>query len=161
LNAVLARQLAIFFMVGLIIGLSAAQLTAGFGFPFPASPDTLIITLVVLGFANYFASYPIYRYRKQALSQNDGPRPARPNPFYAVRVLIMARASTLTGGLFAGWHLGLLLWLVLFSVAPEALVMNSSSGFLASLFLILGALIAQRNCKSPPQSDSVSEKSVN
>jgi len=40
LNAALARQLAIFSMVGLILGLSAAQLTAGFGFPFPSSPDS-------------------------------------------------------------------------------------------------------------------------
>jgi len=160
LNAALARQLAIFSMVGLILGLSAAQLTAGFGFPFPSSPETLMVTLVVLGFANYIASYPIYRYRKQVLQLKDGKRPARPNPFYAVRVLILARASTLTGGLFTGWHLGLLAWLVLFSVAPAALVSTSSFGLLASLVLVIGGLLSQWNCKSPPQSDADSE-SVN
>ncbi|MDG2497581.1 MAG: DUF3180 domain-containing protein [Aquiluna sp.] len=160
MNAALARQLTIFSLVGLIIGLSGAQLTAGFGLAFPSSPETLMVTLVVLGVANYAASYPIYIYRKQVLQAKDGKRPARPNPFYAVRVLILARASTLTGGLFIGWHLGLLSWLVLFSVAPAELVSTSALGLLASLVLLAGGLLSQWNCKSPPQSDADSE-SVN
>ncbi len=153
------KQLAVFFAVGLIIGLSASQLAAGFGFAFPESPLTLIITLVVLGFTNYFASFPIFHYRRQLERYQDGPRPARPNPFYAVRVLILARASALTGALFAGWHLGLVLWLVLFSVSPAGLLASSGFGFAGAAVLVAGGLLSQWNCKSPPDSPTDSEGS--
>ena len=91
-------------------------------------PLSLPISLLVLALANYLFSFPIYRYRKQLGRYKEGIRPERPNPFYAVRVLILARASVLAGALFAGWHVGVIIWLVSFSVAPENLMLTSSFG---------------------------------
>ncbi len=98
-----------FSAVGLVLGLALSQLSAGFGYVFPASPASLPISLLVLALANYLFSYPIYRYRKRLGGYKEGIRPERPNPFYAVRVLILARASVLAGALFAGWHAGLII----------------------------------------------------
>lgn len=150
----MGKVVSVFSLVGLVLGLVLSQLSAGFGYVFPASPTTLPISLLVLALANYLFSFPIYRYRKQLASYKEGVRPERPNPFYAVRVLILARASVLAGALFAGWHAGLIIWLLSFSVAPENLMLTSSFGLVGAVALIIGGLVSQWNCKTPPSSDS-------
>jgi len=150
----MGKSLAGFSVVGLVLGLSIPQLSAGFGYEFPASPTSLPVSLLVIAVANYVFSFPIYRYRKRLERYQEGIKPGRPNPFYAVRVLILARASVLAGALFAGWHAGLLIWLVSFSVAPENLILSSSFGLVSAVALIIGGLVSQWNCKSPPNSDS-------
>lgn len=150
----MGKVVSVFSLVGLVLGLVLSQLSAGFGYVFPASPTTLPISLLVLALANYLFSFPIYRYRKQLASYKEGVRPERPNPFYAVRVLILARASVLAGALFAGWHAGLIIWLLSFSVAPENLMLTSSFGLVGAVALTIGGLVSQWNCKTPPSSDS-------
>ena len=154
MNGSMSKSAAGFSVVGLVLGLIVAQLSAGFGYVFPASPISLPISLLVLALANYLFSFPIYRYRKQLGRYKEGIRPERPNPFYAVRVLILARASVLAGALFAGWHVGVIIWLVSFSVAPENLMLTSSFGLVAAVALTIGGLVSQWNCKTPPSSDS-------
>lgn len=154
MNGSMGKVVSVFSLVGLVLGLVLSQLSAGFGYVFPASPTTLPISLLVLALANYLFSFPIYRYRKQLASYKEGVRPERPNPFYAVRVLILARASVLAGALFAGWHAGLIIWLLSFSVAPENLMLTSSFGLVGAVALTIGGLVSQWNCKTPPSSDS-------
>ena len=154
MNGSVGKLVAGFSVVGLVLGLVAAQLSAGFGYVFPASPTSLPISLLVLALANYLFSLPIYRYRKRLGSYKEGIRPERPSPFYAVRVLILARASVLAGALFAGWHVGLIVWLLGFSVAPENLMLSSSFGLVGAVALTIGGLVSQWNCKAPPSSDS-------
>jgi hypothetical protein len=150
----MGKVVSVFSVVGLVLGLVVAQLSAGFGYVFPASPTSLPISLLALALANYLFSYPIYRYRKRLGGYKEGIRPERPNPFYAVRVLILARSSVLAGALFAGWHAGLLIWLVSFSVAPENLMQSSLFGLVGAVALTIGGLVSQWNCKTPPSSDS-------
>jgi hypothetical protein len=150
----MGKVVSVFSLVGLALGLVLSQLSAGFGYVFPASPTTLPISLLVLALANYLFSFPIYRYRQQLGRYKEGIRPERPNPFYAVRVLILARASVLAGALFAGWHAGVIIWLVSFSVAPENLMLTSSFGLVGAVALTIGGLVSQWNCKTPPSSDS-------
>ena len=157
MNGSMGKVVSVFSVVGLVLGLVAAQLSAGFGYVFPASPTSLPISLLALALANYLFSFPIYRYRKRLGSYKEGIRPERPNPFYAVRVLILARASVLAGALFAGWHAGLLIWLVSFSVAPENLMQSSLFGLVGAVALTIGGLVSQWNCKTPPSSDSDSD----
>jgi hypothetical protein len=142
-----------FFLVGIVAGVAAAQLTAGFGLAFPASPTTLPVSLIVIGLAVLIASFPIYRYRKQIESYKSGVRPARPNPFYAVRVMLIARASIFTGALFAGWHLGLVLWLVIFTAMLQSLILRESLSLVAAVLLVVAGYLARRNCKTPQDLD--------
>ena len=143
------NQILAFLAVGLITGLSAAQLASGFGYAFAQSPWTLIATLPMIGVAVLIASLPIARYRRQKARAEEGKRAPRPNPFYAFRVLIIARATALTGALFAGWYLGGLAWLFGFSVAPGALVASSIFGLAGAAVMLSLALVAEHNCKAP------------
>lgn len=142
-------QLLLFLAIGLVAGLSSSQLATGFGYSFLVSPGSLLIVLPLIGIAIYIASYPIYRYRKKAEKFEPGPRPTRPNPFFAFRVLVVARAVALTGSLFAGWHLGQLMWLISFSVAPVGLVVPTLLGLLGSASMLGGGLLAEFNCRAP------------
>lgn len=142
-------QLMMFLAIGLVAGLSSSQLATSFGYSFLVSPASLLIVLPVIAIGIYLASYPIYRYRKKAEKYEVGPRPTRPNPFFAFRVLLVARAVALTGSLFAGWHLGQLLWLISFSVAPAGLVMPTVLGLLGSASMLGGGLLGEYNCRAP------------
>ncbi len=141
--------LLMFLAVGLVAGLSTSQLATSFGYSFLVSPGSMLIVLPVISVAIYLASLPIFRYRKKAEKYDSGPRPNRPNPFYAFRVLLVARAVALTGSLFAGWHLGQLLWLISFSVAPTALVLPTVLGLLGSASMLGGGLLGEYNCRAP------------
>ncbi|MFM2022985.1 MAG: hypothetical protein RIR89_377 [Actinomycetota bacterium] len=142
-------QLLMFLAIGLVAGLSSSQLASSLGYSFLLSPNSMLIVLPVIAVAVYIASYPIFRYRKKAEKYETGPRPNRPNPFYAFRVLLVSRAVALTGSLFAGWHLGQLLWLISFSVAPAALVLPTALGLLGGGSMLGGGLLAEFNCRAP------------
>lgn len=142
-----------FGFVGLVLGLAAAQFSAGYGFGFPSAPVTLPISLAGIGVVVWIASLPIYRYRKAVENYTTGVRPGRPNPFYAVRVLVLARASSLTGWLFLGWHLGLIIWLLGFTSAPSELFTAAVFGLLGALVLAVLGEVARRNCKTPRDPD--------
>lgn len=141
--------LLMFLAVGLVAGLSTSQLATSFGYSFLVSPGSMLIVLPVISVAIYLPSLPIFRYRKKAEKYDSGPRPNRPNPFYAFRVLLVARAVALTGSLFAGWHLGQLLWLISFSVAPTPLVLPTVLGLLGSASMLGGGLLGEYNCRAP------------
>ncbi len=142
-------QLLMFLAIGLVAGLTSSQLASSLGYSFLVSPNSMLIVLPVIAVAVYIASYPIFRYRKKAEKYESGPRPNRPNPFYAFRVLLVSRAVALTGPLFAGWHLGQLLWLISFSVAPAALVLPTALGLLGGGSMLGGGLLAEFNCRAP------------
>jgi hypothetical protein len=138
-----------FLVVGFVAGIASSQLATSFGYSFLVSPASLLIVLPVIAIGIYIASFPIYRYRKKAEKYETGPRPTRPNPFFAFRVLLAARAVALTGSLFAGWHLGQLLWLISFSVAPAGLVMPTLLGLLGGASMLGGGLLGEFNCRAP------------
>ena len=136
-------------LVSIFLAINVTQLFAGFGQAFPQSPASLLITMPLIGIAVVIATWPIYRYRKAVESYTQGPRPARPNPFYALRVLVFSRATALAGTVFVGWHVGALVWLTVFSVAPSGPVQVTSLGILSSLAMLAGGLVGQQFCRAP------------
>ena len=141
--------LASFLAAGAVLGLTAAQLATGLGYSFPLSPWSMILMLPLIGVAIYLATLPIYRYRKSLEKWESGPRPSRPNPFFAFRALVMSRAIALTAALFAGWYLGGLIWLVSFSIAPTGLTTPTVFGAVGSLVMLGGGLAGEYNCRAP------------
>jgi hypothetical protein len=139
-------------VIGAALGFSASELSEALGFSYPVSPNTLLATLPFIGVAIYFLSLPIFRYRK-ALERAE-PKPVeRPNPFYAVRVLVLARAIILTAAGFFGWHLGGLVWLFTFSNAPSQLVTPALIGLAGSLIMLLAGYLAEFNCRTTKNKD--------
>jgi hypothetical protein len=138
-----------FLGIGFVAGISSSQLITGVGQSFPLSPLSLLISLPVIAVVVVLATLPIYRYRRKSEKYTTGPRPDRPNPFFAYRALIFSRAVALTGALFAGWHLGQLIWLLTFSVAPSQLVIPTLFGLIGGVAMLGGGLIGENNCRAP------------
>ncbi len=141
--------LASFLAAGAVLGLSGAQLATGLGYSFPLSPWSMILMLPLIGVAIYLATLPIYRYRKSLEKWESGPRPSRPNPFFAFRALVVSRAIALTAAVGAGWYVGGRVWRVSFSVAPAGLTTPTVFGAVGSLVMLGGGLAGEYNCRAP------------
>ena len=155
-------KLSLLFLISIPTTLSAffvAGLMVQRGLQVPVSPTNLLITLVAISAVLLFLSIPIWRYRS-ALKQNSLQRPRRVDPFYAVRVLLLAKASSLAGVLFASWHLGVVVFQLSGTVVVQGLVLQNTFGFVASLMLVIAALVTEQICRLPQDSDPDSDQAV-
>ncbi len=143
------------FLAGLVLGITVSQFASATGSAFMVSNASLSITLGSIGIGIYILTWPILRYRLK-IEKQVKPQPKRPNPFYAFRLLVLSRAITLTGAGFIGWHLGQLVWLFSFSVAPQGLVAPTLLGLGGSALMLLGGLAAEYNCRLPKDPDGES-----
>jgi hypothetical protein len=76
------------------------------------------------------------------------------DPFYSTRVLVLAKASALSGALVAGFGAGVLVYLLSRSVAPGVgSVAQAVATIVGSVALLAGGLIAEHMCWIPPNSD--------
>jgi len=117
------------------------------GSPAFIPPYTLAVALALIGVIVVVIARPVYRaVRRTATSRVD--------PFYATRAVVLAKASSLTGALFGGVALGVLVFLLTRSVVPAggsiAMTIVTVAG---SLILLVGGLIAEKMCTLPPDDD--------
>ncbi len=143
-----AKGLSLIGLIAFIAAAASAQFATGFGFAIPLAPASLSVTVLVIGVAVVAASLPISRYRK---NKESGKTSSRPNPFYAVRVLLFARAAQITASGFLGWQLGLGVWLVAFT--PSALGQEILIAAVLCFGGLLSALLAEWNCRAPKDGD--------
>lgn len=143
-----AKGLTLIGLIAFIASAASAQFATGFGLALPIAPASLAVTVLVIGIAVIVASMPILNYRRK---RESGKTSSRPNPFYAVRVLLFSRAAQITAVGFLGWHLGLGIWLVAFT--PAAVVQETFVAALLCLGGLLAALLAEWNCKAPKDGD--------
>jgi sterol desaturase/sphingolipid hydroxylase (fatty acid hydroxylase superfamily) len=142
----------IWLVIGVALGFSASELSEGLGFSYPLSPNSLLIMLPLIGISIYFLTLPIFLYRRALEKRPTTPR-ERPNPFYAVRVLVLSRAIILTAAGFFGWHLGGLIWLSVFSISPEQLVTPTVLGLAGSFLMLAAGYLGEFNCRAPKSKD--------
>jgi hypothetical protein len=136
-----------------------ASFMVGRGLQVPVSPANLLITLAAISAVLLALSIPIWRYRN-ALKQSSTKRPKRVDPFYAVRVLLLAKASSLAGVLFASWHLGVVVFQLSGAVVVQGLVLQNSIGFVASTLLVVAALVTEQICRLPQDQDPDPDQAV-
>jgi Protein of unknown function (DUF3180) len=136
-----------------------ASFMVGRGLQVPVSPTNLLITLAAIAAVLLALSIPIWRYRN-ALKQSSAQRPKRVDPFYAVRVLLLAKASSLAGVLFASWHLGVVIFQLSGAVVVQGLVLQNVFGFVASVMLVVAALITEQICRLPQDQDPDPDQAV-
>jgi len=142
------RFLFLLVLISSVAGYFVAAFLVGRGFQVPVSAVNLILTLGAIGVVLLGLAIPIWRYRS-ALKQQSGKRPKRVDPFYAVRVLLLAKASAIAGSLFAGWHLGLVGFQLLSPVVVQVLVLQNALGFFASFALVASAFVTEQICRLP------------
>lgn len=125
-----------------VAGYLAATYLVSRGLALPVSGYNLMFTLPGIAVLLAALALPIWRYRRQTLKlaktkQTVEIRPVpvkRVDPFYAVRVLLLAKATSIASAMFIGWHLGL----VIFQAASPEL----TDAFYKNLFTMIGAIFA-------------------
>ena len=121
-----------------LAGASAAKLRPEF---------TLALTLVFIAALVIALAVPIRR-------ATHGTVRRRIDPFYATRVVVLAKASSLGGALLAGVGAGLLLELLLRSGTPSTdTFVRTLSMLIASVLLLVAGLVAEHLCTLPPDDD--------
>lgn len=124
--------------------LEVALLAAGR--PAAVPPTTLALALAVIGILDVALALPIRR----AVRDRDH---SRIDPFYATRVAVLAKASSLAGSLAVGVGLGILIFLLTRSVLALSSVLMTVATVVGAIVLLVGGLIAEHLCSIPPDDD--------
>lgn len=144
----ISQLLSIIFAISIVSFLTVRLLVAN-GAAIPASPTNLLITLPAIAAIVFALTIPIWRYKASLKQSPSGQRPKRVDPFYAVRVLLLSKASALAGSVFAGWHLGALVAQLSLPVSFTSALVPNSFGLAASLILTVAGTIAEQICRLP------------
>lgn len=176
------RNLVLATMAATGLSVVALRLWVGSGGALPASPTNLVLTLYAVALVLVALSAPGWRYKRAVLDRaknasqgrasgseateaappvsglaanRAGLRPKRVDPFYAVRVLVLAKAVAVTGAIFLGWHLGLLLHIWFSATLAPAPSASGAWGALGALLMILAALLSEWIWRLPDDVDTV------
>lgn len=138
-----------------ILAALVVYLLIGAGLAVPVSGLNLLLTLPAIALIDIALVWPIMRYKKALADFMLGvnaKRPKRPEPFYAVRVLMISKSSALAGAWFLGWHLGVVFVQLGTSGFNES-VAREALGAFGSLLLTIAGVIAERGCRLPDDGD--------
>ncbi|MEN9715834.1 MAG: hypothetical protein RJA35_1301 [Actinomycetota bacterium] len=126
------------------------------GLALPVARPSSLVTMPAIGIILAGLAYPIYRYRKQTLefakaAATEGfkpavARPKRLDPFYAVRVLLLAKATAVASAAIGGFHVGLVILQLTTPVVAATVWLNVAGVIGAVLAMVIG-LIVERLCK--------------
>lgn len=127
-------------VTGAVVGfLVDNALTAG-GRPTFSPAVTLPILLLLVGAADVVLAVPIRRATR-------GRTGAPVNPFRALRVAMLAKASSIVGAAVGGFAIGLLLFLLTRSVTPSIGSMGATiATAVCGAILVAAALVAEHLC---------------
>ena len=115
----------------------------------PVTPLNLILTLVAISVILAGFAVPMLRYRRalaEQLKNSAAPRPKRLNPFYAVRLVLLAKATAIAGSLFSGWQLGVI-WMQISAPVTADSIWQNGFALLASIAMVGVGLIVERICR--------------
>jgi hypothetical protein len=140
----------------LVAGLAAAALAwlliSRFYGDIPALPWLPTITLAALA---VFEAYVAVNTRAR-IERKPGREPV--DPLAVARYVVLAKASSLAGAIFAGMYAGVLGWLLIERTrAASNDIPAATAGLVASLALVGAALWLERSCRVPEQPDSEKE----
>jgi len=143
----------------MVLSFFAVRLLVANGMAVPASPTNLLVTLTAIAVILLALSVPIWRYKASLTQYSKGPRPKRVDPFYAVRVLLLAKASAITGAGFVGWHLGAMIAQLTLPVGFTAALLQNTFGLGSSLILTVAAIVSEQICRLPdePKNDQTEQ----
>jgi hypothetical protein len=134
-------------VIGAVIGILAQAGLAAFNMPKLRPEYSLAITLVLIGAAAIALAVPVRRATR-------GNPLHRVDPFYATRVVAIAKAAALGGALIAGVGLGLVIELAIRSGGPGTdAYLRVFSVLFGGLGLLAGGLVAEFLCTVPPPDD--------
>jgi hypothetical protein len=133
--------------IGIAAGLVLQSLLAAMSQPKLRPEYTLAVTVVLIGVAAVLLALPVRRATR-------GNPAHRVDPFYATRVVVLAKASAIAGALLSGAGAGLLLELVARSGEPGAeMFLRAASVAAGGVVLLIAGLVAEWLCTVPKDAD--------
>jgi len=134
-------------VVGIVVGFLLEFGAAATGIAILIPPLSLPVTLVVIAAIVVGFAIPIRRATR-------GNSKTMIDPFRAMRVAVLAKASSLSGALLAGWGLGILVYLVTRSVLPaSSAIWLAVAATVGGVVLLVAGLVAEHLCTLPPPED--------
>ena len=131
------------FVVGLVSGALIEVALAAAGRPIIVPPLSLAIALAVIGAVVVALAIPVKNTTSaKAVTPVD--------PFYATRVLVLAKACALTAALAVGFAVGLLLYLLTRTVIAVGSLGSMLAMLVGAALLLSGGLVAEHLCRLPP-----------
>lgn len=117
------------------------------GRPVLIPPITLTVALVLIGVIIVIMAMPVFKVAR-------GKPNAHIDPFYATRVVVLAKASSLSGALLAGAGLGFAGFLLTRSVVPGVGSLTMAFAMaVGAIVLVVAGLIAEYMCTIPPEDE--------
>lgn len=140
-------NLLVFAVLGVAVMWFVETALAASGHPVIIPPFTLAVALVLIGAIIVAMAWPVRRVSR-------GTKNARVDPFYATRVVMLAKACSLGGAILAGGGLGIVGYLLSRSVvAGVGSVTMGIATAVGALVLLVGGLVAEHWCMIPPDDD--------
>lgn len=114
------------------------------GAPAVLPPYSLSLTLVGIAIAVVLMAIPVRRLI-------TGKRKERLSPFYAVRVAVLAKASSHAGAVLLGVGAGLIIFLLARPITPSwDLLGRAIAAAVSAAIVLIAGLVAERMCQLPP-----------
>jgi hypothetical protein len=120
------------------------------GSPVVVPPFTLGVALALIGALVIGLAVPVRRAVKERESQ-------RIDPFYATRVVVLAKASSIAGGLLVGAGGGILVFLITRSVVGVGSISMAVVSTAGAIVLLVAGLAAEHMCSIPPEDGDKTE----
>lgn len=143
------------------------QLVVSGGGSIPISPWNIIFTLPAIAVVLILMAIPMFKYRAalRAVRKANAAgteitlaqRPKRVNPFYAVRLVLLAKSIAISGAIFAGWYLGVV-WLQLTQPVIPTSTLQNALGLVGAVLMTVCAIVVERICRI---TDDISDASTN
>jgi hypothetical protein len=127
----------------------------------PKLPWLPVLTMVVLAVLEGYAAVST----KARIDRKPGRLPV--DPLLVARLVVLAKASSLAGAIFAGLYGGVAIWLLVEQRRPgdqpfaAGDVPAAAGGLAASLLLMAAALWLERACRVPHKPDESNDESSN
>ena len=141
-------MIALWAIASAVIGFGYSQWAVNNGLEVPISTPTLGISISVIAIVLLVMVLPIWKYKRN-LTKSESVKLIPVNPFYAVRVLLLAKASAITAALFIGWHTGVLLKQLTAPVVVADAMSSNITALITSVLLLVEAFLIEQICKVP------------
>ncbi len=135
-------------LVGFALAFATDLALAMRGEPVLVPPLSLAVGLVLIAALLVALAWPV-----RAAAKGE----RRIDPFYATRVVVLAKASALAGALLLGGAGGILTYLLSRAVVPIGSTLTAAGTLVAAVILLIAALVAEHFCTLPPDDDEQQE----
>lgn len=133
-----------------VVGYFAIQIMVGNGLPAPTIAINVILIQPSISLILFLSAIPMIRYRNALKKFVDakGARPKPVDPIYAVRSLAFGKSVSLTGSIFVGWQLAILVYQLLLPQGTG--ILNVVLGLAGALSMTVVGLVVENLFRIPP-----------